>query len=309
MGFKLNLNVLDMKKFSGWHAVPVGTYQFGPAITAAGPGGRDLWAVGMDSRLWGSSYRTETSWEAPINLGGGKCTSSPAAVAYGGATFVVVLQSGTVALWYGQGPSVAPAWLTIPDSTPFIGDPGIAIANNEIYVFAMKKGGWLNWTKNELSSFSNAKWTPWAEISTGEFSSGPAAAGAFVDGKLTVVARGLNNYYYSSSVYSAANLGGSQSPWHQMPAAIYAGGPAVVLWAKPWVELTFGLGEDKHIWTAEKFSIEAQTEADFYLGARSIPGDRTFVSRPAVSSGGDGQLDVVALDAATSVIYINSYQA
>ncbi len=254
--------------FSGWESLG-GKLVGEPAAVSWGPNRVDVFARGVDNRLWHQWY--DNGWKGWESLGG-TLTSAPAVASWGAGRLDVFARGSSGELVHRYYDHGWRPWETL--SAPgTIGTTPTAASwgPGRLDVFAPRAGD--RSLLHRFYSYQWGTWSPWENL--GGSLVGAAAASAAGPDHIDLVARGVDD-----AMYHKAYAPFAWGAWVRVGGVLTAPPAIVASW--PGILETFVVGTDHAVYRQTKFG--------GWLGWQRIGG--TATSGPAVASWGAGRLDV-----------------
>lgn len=298
---------LTPANFSGWSAIPNGTFNSAPAVATWGPSTLIAAGRGMDDQIY-TNTMSAGSWQASWTGRGGTFLSSPSLATWG-STGLVIVGLGTDNHIYVDATSptnVHTGWNGIAAKTLF-SDVAVAYVSPRLYVTGRGSDGNAYFAVNNLTSgYTNAGWSAWTVIPNGAVYSAPAMFGT--TGNLRVIERGGSGsngarfFVNTGSMATPSNPfdnGTTTTTWSLSGVGTFNSAMSISGWGTGHVD-AFGLGTDNFIWA------ESSESGTWGSGAIQLPG-RLMASHPASCSWGTGHINVLARGT-DDVFYMNTYQ-
>lgn len=295
---------LDPTHFSGWSAIPNGTFRSAPGISSWAPGTLIVVGRGMDNQVYSDTW-SNGAWQSSWTAQGGVVASSPAIATWGPDGYVMVALGTNDYVYvkvvepYGGG---VHGWTRIPGAT-FRSDVAIAYGSSRLYVAARATDNNIYLAINNVTGgYDGAAWSAWSLVPGGAMRSAPALSAA--GGYLRVVARDGSKRVNVEQGDIVANpdapFGGAS--WSLSGVGVYISAIAVSGWASSHVDV-FGVGNDNYVW-AESAEAGVWSSQAIQLSGPTSAG---MASHPAAYSWGVGHIDIVARGT-DNKFYINTYQ-
>jgi hypothetical protein len=275
----------DGTSWSSWQRVSPVTLASDPAAISRGPGLLDVFATGMDGRMYQMSW-DGTRWsdwlvvDRPFPLGPAlgtpTFTSGPAVASTSANRMDLFARGPDGTLWTNMWAGRWAGWRPIAPQV-IEGDPAVVSpAPGRMDVFARQPDN----TIYTMTSTDGTTWSVWSSMGGETFSSGPAATSSG-PGRVDLFARGMDNRLYTRTLTTT-----SSTAWAPVLPEATVSDPAAVSVASSSVEL-FARRADNQIYSASTANGSVQRPW-------TALGTEAFTGGPAAASRGINRVDVFA---------------